>query len=407
MYRNEVRKSDKQIPRMLLSLLLCFPLFVQAQTQVASPEQRLDSYLQLLTHADAPTSAELIKPASAFWLKGVHSDWVSVSRYLALHRPSRWTFSDQVAAGDYMSLKVQFSSRNSATPWITEFELVKAHNLWKITAFSSITQRALDDQTTSAQSLLETYLKQAQQAIKAIHAEQDKSEKDRLEKYYGSGAGYWDSVDIQSRMFLLWLKQKSPNTYQITDDSTTKETGSVTVTFHGVKHHPNGYPIRFEVIRKQQHLFIASYHDIKREKQKAETDKAVAAVTSDLNQVTANSSTPEATVRSQLEILQTAGKGSALYAVMPKIAEQSKPLWTSSRKARASLGRLVGVYAGLNSPGTDDIEWAFSTEDKTVTASISNLDALGSVSALLKGVRFTLVQQSDGWKIDQAVIFRD
>lgn len=412
--KNNKKYSHKKYARLstlVVGLMLSMVLSVPRPALAQTAEQRLSEYFQLLADADTPTSPKLIKPVSAFWHKGVHSNWVGVSRYFLMHQPTQWTFGDQLNAGDYMAIQVLFNSRNADLPWVTEFELVKAHSGWKITEFADLTLRPFDEQTGTPPRLVDTYLQQTQLAIENMNTVAEPSEKMRLEKYYGAGAGFWQvSNAVKSRQLMLFLQQKQPESYRIADvepDVTHADKTAVTVVFEGIKHHPDGYPLQFDVIKQQKRLFISTYYDVNADKRRVDFNRAKGAVTEALDQLNSDMHTAEATVQSQLDILKAAGTGPGLYAAMPDIAEQSKPLWHQSRSAKADLGRLVGLYAGFNGQGAVVPEWALTADGAVVTARLSNAKQLGAITKLLSGVRFTLVQQDGGWKIKHAVILRN
>ena len=113
----------------------------------------------------------------------------------------------------------------------------------------------------------------------------------------------------------------------------------------------------------------------------------------------------------QLNILAGAGQGAALYQVMSEIVERSEPLWVSSKAARASLGRLVGMYAGMSAqaffPDWKLVAEARDGEKQAVIARPHSPDGMGAFSSLFDGIRFQTIHASEGWKIEHATAFRD
>ena len=160
--------------------------------------------------------------------------------------------------------------------------------------------------------------------------------------------------------------------------------------------------IRLTVVEDDARLFITQYENVavrEREAERAQTKRAALDALADT--ATGNKS-PEAIVRSQLDILAQAGAG--ITQVMNEVVEQSEPLWISSKSARASLGRLIGMYAGL-AAASGLPKWSLVRDAEIVTATPTNPDELGGFSMMLKGIRFEVVQQ-DGWKLVSATAFR-
>ena len=336
-----------------------------------TPKESLGEYFELLARADSPTSLALVEPSSRFWLKGAHSGWLEVNRYFYFHRPAGWKFTEQANAGDYMSIRVLFDSVNANQPWLTEFELVRTKSGWKIIAFTDITLRPFDEQSGSAQSLVFTYLEKARHALGTMAQGINQQEQARLEKYYGNGAGFWYALPTRSRLFLLWLEQQAPATYEIANTSTVGDKSSIVVEFMGTK------------------------------------GRAADKVSTAIDKVTWRTDSPAATVSTQLEILRRAGSGPALYAVLPDIVERSKPLWASSRRAKATLGRLIGVFVAFNAQGRPVPTWELISAGTVVTAHIVNPESFKNVSKFMQAIQFSLSHQVNGWKIVDAVIFRE
>ncbi len=372
-----------------------------------TPKESLGEYFELLARADSPTSLALVEPSSRFWLKGAHSGWLEVNRYFYFHRPAGWKFTEQANAGDYMSIRVLFDSVNANQPWLTEFELVRAKSGWKIIAFTDITLRPFDEQSGSAQSLVFTYLEKARHALGTMAQGINQQEQARLEKYYGNGAGFWYALPTRSRLFLLWLEQQAPATYEIANTSTVGDKSSIVVEFMGTKGRAAGHRIKFEVVSRQSRLFITQYHDMERVLHQAELNKAADKVSTAIDKVTWRTDSPAATVSTQLEILRRAGSGPALYAVLPDIVERSKPLWASSRRAKATLGRLIGVFVAFNAQGRPVPTWELISAGTVVTAHIVNPESFKNVSKFMQAIQFSLSHQVNGWKIVDAVIFRE
>ena len=130
-----------------------------------------------------------------------------------------------------------------------------------------------------------------------------------------------------------------------------------------------------------------------------------------MEQVTAGNDSSRQVVDSQLNILAGAGQGAALYQVMSEVVERSEPLWIPSKAARASLGRLVGMYAGMSaqalSPDWNLVAEAQEGKKQVVIARPHSSEGLGAFSSLFDGIRFQTIHASEGWKIEHATAFRD
>jgi len=307
------------------------------------------------------------------------------------------------SAGDYSALTVSFDSIIWDRPWKTRFEFVKRDEQWKLTAFEDLTQRAVDDSKLSANDFVLAYLKQAGIAANLLNTTTDKDEKKRIEQYQISGAGFWKSNPIKSRLFILWLQQKTPTDWKLLETSVPSEaTAKVIINFNGVKHHKTGYSLTFDIINENNHWLIKNYYN-RQTQTRLETRKITSDIAAkEISNVQLNQDSAESVVRSQLKILEYASSGAGV-SILSELAKKSKPLWLKSRKARASLGRMLGISANLKEPH----QWILAKQGESAEKQILIVTFTTPMKLLLiKGIRFIVLKQDDIWKIKEATLFR-
>lgn len=369
-------------------------------------EQRLESYFQLLNSASRPTDPAIFSEASQFWLKGVQGQHPSVSRFFLLHDPGEWAVKDIQKAGDYAAVTIAFDSSNYTQPWLTQFELLSVNGVWMLTEFNDQTQRPFDDSSGSQSEFVMAYLQTIEVAIAQRDGTDDSEELNRIKLFYESGAGFWKPGTVYSVGFMLWMDQQAPRSYEVISAIDSE----VTVRFNDTRRRGD-QAIRFTVSEERGRYYLVQYiNEALEQQQKAQEEVAVQSMQS-LEQVTVGNNSSRQVVDSQLNILAGAGQGSGLYQVMSEVVERSEPLWVTSKAARASLGRLVGIYAGMSaqalSPDWNLVAEAQEGKKQVVIARPHSSEALGAFSSLFDGIRFQTIQASEGWKIEHATAFRD
>ncbi len=370
-----------------------------------SIEQRLDQYFQLIDSAPSPTDLVLLKNASDFWLKGVHGQHPSVARFFQLHEPQQWRFSDLQQAGDYAAITVAVESLNYAQPWLLQFELLKSDSNWMITDYRDVTLRPYDDTGKSTAEVVMAYLDVISTAL-TLRSNTDKPDQlQRIKRFYEPGAGFWKNGAVYSVAFMLWLEQQTPKAYALVAVDDT----DVSVSFSDTRRGETQI-VRFGTAKEDGHFFINQYTNLAAEERRQAEEVLAGESLQALAQVTASNDSSTQVVQSQLDILASAGKGPALYAVMSEVAERSQPLWLPSKSARSSLGRLIGIYAGLSTQ-TAAPRWTLTIETseadrQVVVARPQNPQDLGAFATLLDGIRFQTIKSEDHWKIEHAVAIR-
>ncbi len=369
-------------------------------------EQRLESYFQLLNSASRPTGPAIFSEASQFWLKGVQGQHPSVSRFFLLHDPGEWAVKDIQKAGDYAAVTIAFDSSNYTQPWLTQFELLSVNGVWMLTEFNDQTQRPFDDSSGSQSEFVMAYLQTIEVAIAQRDGTDDSEELNRIKLFYESGAGFWKPGTVYSVGFMLWMDQQAPRSYEVISAIDSE----VTVRFNDTRRRGD-QAIRFTVSEERGRYYLVQYiNEALEQQQKAQEEVAVQSMQS-LEQVTVGNNSSRQVVDSQLNILAGAGQGSGLYQVMNEVVERSEPLWVTSKAARASLGRLVGIYAGMSAQALSP-DWNLAVEaldgkKQVVIARPHSSEDLGAFSSLFDGIRFQTIQASEGWKIEHATAFRD
>lgn len=369
-------------------------------------EQRLESYFQLFNSASRPTDPAIFSEASQFWLKGVQGQHPSVSRFFLLHDPGEWAVKDIQKAGDYAAVTIAFDSSNYTQPWLTQFELLSVNGVWMLTEFNDQTQRPFDDSSGSQSEFVMAYLQTIEVAIAQRDGTDDSEELNRIKLFYESGAGFWKPGTVYSVGFMLWMDQQAPRSYEVISAIDSE----VTVRFNDTRRRGD-QAIRFTVSEERGRYYLVQYiNEALEQQQKAQEEVAVQSMQS-LEQVTVGNNSSRQVVDSQLNILAGAGQGSGLYQVMNEVVERSEPLWVTSKAARASLGRLVGIYAGMSAQALSP-DWNLAVEaldgkKQVVIARPHSSEDLGAFSSLFDGIRFQTIQASEGWKIEHATAFRD
>ena len=349
----------KAIP---LVMSLWFALAGGARAEAAEDELTgtLDAYLAMIGAASSPTDPGIFKAASSYWLKGVQGNHPAVARFFLLHGASDWVFENRQSAGDYAAIETHFHSLNYSRPWRTRFELARANSGWKITHFEDLTLRPFDDTGATPSDLVLAYL-QTMQAVTAEGLETDPVMQQRIKGFYQPGAGFWKGSAVKALPVYLWMKQQLPQHPQVTSVLEAAAERVVTVRFAQTKGSDQPSDIRFIVTRENNRLYITGYENVaasdRREQLEQTRDTTLEAMAS----TTVSTVTPEALVRSQLQILQQAAPGMA--TVMSEVMERSEPLWVSSKQARASLGRLIGIYSGLGATAQEP-EWELESEEE-------------------------------------------
>jgi hypothetical protein len=107
-------------------IILVAMLTPQLQATEPAIEQRLQQYFQLLNSTSGPTDPGIFSAASGYWLKGIHGQHISVSRFFLLHEPGEWQVEEVQQAGDYAAVTISFDSANYSQPWLVQFELLRA-----------------------------------------------------------------------------------------------------------------------------------------------------------------------------------------------------------------------------------------------------------------------------------------
>jgi|TARA_R110002072_G_scaffold81883_1_gene187129 hypothetical protein len=378
------------------------------QLQATEPaiEQRLQQYFQLLNSTSGPTDPGIFSAASGYWLKGIHGQHISVSRFFLLHEPGEWQVEEVQQAGDYAAVTISFDSANYSQPWLVQFELLRADGNWMLTEFSDQTLRPFDDNDKTQTELVIAYLEVIEAAIALRSNTDDTEQLNRIKLFYEPGAGFWKSGAVYSVGFMLWIDQQEPRSYAVTRATESE----VTVRFNETRRRGD-QSVRFTMVKDSGRYYIAQYVNEALEQQQEAQEIIADQSLEALEQLSSSDSTPKQVVSSQLDILAGAGKGAALYTVMNEVVERSEPLWVSSKTARSSLGRLIGIYAGMSVQAPSPT-WEFvleGAEDNTqvVIARPNNPEELGAFSSLLDGIRFQTIRGSGGWKIEHAVAFRD
>lgn len=383
-------------------------VFVALAAAAAEPpiEQRLNQYFQLIDSAPSPTDPKIFKKANAFWLKGVGGQHPSVSRFFQLHEPQQWRFGELQQAGDYAAITVAFESLNYTQPWLVRFELLKSDLNWMITDYRDVTLRPFEDSGKGNVDVVTAYLDVTSAAI-ALRSRTDNPEQlQRIKRFHESGAGFWKAGTAHSVAFMLWLEQQAPKAYELVAADGADVTFSFSDTRRG-----ETQAVRFTTVKENDRFFIASHTNLAAEERRI-TQQAVASKSLEsLGQIAVSDDLSTQVVQSQLDILASAGKGAALYAVMSEVAERSEPLWLPSKSARSSLGRLIGIYAGMSTQATAPM-WSLAIEasdanSQVVVARPQSLQEMGAFASLLDGIRFQTVKSDGGWKIEHAVAIRN
>ena len=369
-------------------------------------EQRLESYFQLLNSVSRPNTPVIFTEASQFWLNGVQGQHPSVSRFFLLHDPVDWQIQDVQNAGDYAAVTISFDSSNYTQPWLVQFELLRVNGTWMLTEFSDQTLRPFDDSIGSQSEFVMAYLQTIEAAITLRDGTDDGEELNRIKRFYEPGAGFWKQDTLDSVGFMLWMDQQSPQSYEVISATG----GEVTVRFNETRRRGDQV-VRFTTIEEGGRYYLTQFINEELQRQQEAQEEIAAQSMQSLEQVTAGNDSSRQVVDSQLNILAGAGQGAALYQVMSEVVERSEPLWVPSKAARASLGRLVGMYAGMSaqapSPDWILVAEARDGEKQVVIARPRSSDGLGSFSSLFDGIRFQTVHASEGWKIEHATAFRD
>ncbi|MCX2978770.1 hypothetical protein [Candidatus Marimicrobium litorale] len=369
-------------------------------------EQRLESYFQLLNSASRPTDPVIFSEASQFWLKGVQGQHPSVSRFFLLHDPDEWQMENVQKAGDYAAVTVSFDSSNYTQPWLAQFELLSVNGEWMLTEFSDQTQRPFDDSSRSQSEFVMAYLQTIEAAIALRAGTDDSDELNRIKLFYEPGAGFWKRGTLDSVGFMLWLDQQSPRSYEVISAMGSE----VTVRFNNTRRRGD-QAVRFTTIEEGDRYYLTQYINEALEQQQQVQEEIAAQSIQSMEQVTAGNDSSRQVVDSQLNILAGAAQGAALYQVMSEVVERSEPLWIPSKAARASLGRLVGMYAGMSaqalSPDWNLVAEAQEGKKQVVIARPHSSEGLGAFSSLFDGIRFQTIHASEGWKIEHATAFRD
>ncbi len=402
--------SSKHINTVLIAsaLLLLAALSNSAQAQLPESgiSEKLESYLTLIAKSDSPTNPAIFQDASAYWLKGVHGNHLAVARFFVLHSPDDWHLEGTQSAGDYAAIEVAFGSVNYGQPWRARFELARTASGWQIAEFEDLTIRPFDEVGADPGKLVMAYLGIMQTIIRSDDSAEPETAQ-RIKQFYQPGAGFWRGYAVNAVPLYLWLEQQTPAQPSLVSIEANDPSSVVTVRFATTKRENTPAFIKLSVEEVQNRLFITGYENMAASQLKAAQAEVKAASLAAVNSTQVSAESPEALVRSQLAMLQQAGPGMPL--VMSELVERSEPLWISSKTARASLGRLIGVFSGLasleNSPAWE-LDSSSATNPATVTARLSNPDELGAYSALLKGVRFEVVQQPAGWKLSSATPYR-
>jgi hypothetical protein len=369
-------------------------------------EQRLESYFQLLNSAPRPTDPVIFSEAKQFWLKGVQGQHPSVSRFFLLHDPDEWQMENVQKAGDYAAVTIAFDSSNYTQPWLAQFELLSVNGEWMLTEFSDQTQRPFDDSSRSQSEFVMAYLQTIEAAIALRAGTDDSDELNRIKLFYEPGAGFWKRGTLDSVGFMLWLDQQSPRSYEVISAMGSE----VTVRFNNTRRRGD-QTVRFTTIEEDDRYYLTQYINEALEQQQQVQEEIAAQSIQSMEQVTAGNDSSRQVVDSQLNILAGAGQGAALYQVMSEVVERSEPLWIPSKAARASLGRLVGMYAGMSaqalSPDWNLVAEAQEGKKQVVIARPHSSEGLGAFSSLFDGIRFQTIHASEGWKIEHATAFRD
>ena len=395
-----------RILKISLCILVGFATSVAAQAHRA--EKTLDEYLDTSRQAVRAGDGLSLVETSRYWISK-HSQYPQAIRFLHLHDPDGWTYTNQRSAGDYMSVDVHFQSKNWTHPWQTRFELLKKKDQWLITDFEDLTIRPLTHEPETPEAIVtivDRYLETALAGVALSDERGTEAGAKRILEFYNSGAGFWNTP-IKSKMFFLWLKQNRPVTLPAARvDGIKGEVASVAVTLRGSRRHKSETAFRFALEkdkRRKHRWFIRDYEDVALKHQQDRLAATAQDAQSGVRQVAIEQSSSHTVVRSQLAILSASKEATLQAAVMTEIIEKSQPLWADTKRARASLGRLMAMHSTLSAKS--DMQWQLVTQPSTQDDDVVVATPIPAL-ILFNGIRFTVADSGGQWLIQSAVLFR-
>ena len=387
-----------------LCVLVGFAASVAAQAHRA--EKMLDEYLDTSLQAVRAGNGLCLVETSRYWISK-HSKYPQAIRYLRLHDPDGWRHTNQRSAGDYMSVEVHFQSKNWTHPWQTRFELLKKKDQWLITDFEDLTIRPLTHEPDTSETIgaiVDRYLETALVGVALSDKRGTEAGTKRILEFYNSGAGFW-FTPLKSKLFFLWLKQNRPVTLPTARvDGIKGEVASVAVTLRGSGRRKSETAFRFALEkdkRRKHRWFIRDYEDVGLKHQQDTLAAAAQDARSGVHEV--EQSSAHTVVRSQLAILSASKEVTLQASVMTEIIQKSRPLWADTKRARASLGRLMAMHSTLSSKS--HIQWQLATETSAQDADIVVATPSPALT-LFNGIRFTVADSGGQWLIQSAVLFR-
>ena len=395
-----------RILKISLCVLVGFAASVAAEAHRA--EKTLDEYLDTSLQAVRAGDGLSLVETSRYWISK-HSKYPQAIRFLRLHDPDGWTYTNQRSAGDYMSVEVHFQSKNWTHPWQTRFELLKKKDQWLITDFEDLTIRPLTHEPDTPEAIgaiVDRYLETALAGVALSEERGTEAGTKRILEFYNSGAGFWNTP-LQSKMFFLWLKQNRPATLPTARVDWIKgEVASVAVTLRGSGRRNSQTTFRFALEkdqRRKHRWFIRDYEDVALKHHQDTLAPAAQDPQWGVREIEVEQSSSHTVVRSQLAILSASKEVTLQVAVMTEIIRKSRPLWADTKRARASLGRLIAMHSTLSSKS--HMQWQLATEPSAQDADIV-VATPSPASTLFNGIRFTVAGSGGQWLIQSAALFR-
>ena len=345
---------------------------------------------------------ELLK-GNGYWhkIRGRSAPAFSSFQFLNVRAPGSWEITAVPQADDVRSVKVGFAVA-AYSPWLTEFELKKAGDEWKITGFKDISRRPLAPNAT-ANEVVTAYLTAAIATVNSVY-ETQATGKGRSDLTARSAIGsYWissrktimaarDGGAAFAQLIALRPDQWTLGEFrQAGDFGETEVTLSRTRTFRSGQQTTNIRTLAFELTRQDGEWFLAAFRKEKASEERTMASPSAAEIKNDPGQM----------VQRQLELLQ-----GMTAADMRGANKRSVDLWRDTRTARRGLGRVIAMVMTMSQTMQEPITWQIDPPEGDANEVTIKATIVSEQTLAFKAINFAVVQDNGKWLLSDAAMTR-
>lgn len=412
------QSSFKQVKNIIFCLVLILLSLMTVQAfafSTTEPIKLVDDYLRYIQSSNVKLQAKENTPkeklrlrsdlvnGKKFWLlqKGQPGRAFSVIQFFQRRAPKNWSIELSTIEGQTANILVNFDVPVfEGSPWRTDFQLIRVDKQWKIKSFTDLTQRPIKPEANINQ-VLDTYFTAASNAVERVYSDQlDKDEKQFITGEFSFGAGFWTGQskrkDLPAGTMFIFFTTKRPISWEIEEARVAGAYGEAAVNFTMKRRDGTSESRRytFELTQIDKEWFITG-HRSKKSIKKAGVHQAT---------IIPDNAKPNEIVQLQLALLNKQNIS------LQELAKASEGLWVDARIARRGMGRIIAVTKGFAVGSASGFSWKPADTQVTGDSAIVIIDAVWAKPPAMKmftGMKLSLQNTVQGWRIDNAQLLRD